>query len=284
MTRSMTAFARAQAGNMAWEIRTVNQRYLDPVFKLPDNLRVLEPDLRNILKDKVARGKVDCLFRYEMMSTEVAEAVINEEQLRHISRLVDHVASVSKNVAPISPLEILRWPGVLADDSTEFEELQTRIRDLFHEALESLVAMREREGAELQRLLLDRLDHLASIVNQVRREAPAIMEKLSVRMRDKIAELNVEPDTSRLEQELVYIAQKSDVYEELDRLDTHIEEVRSTLGTGGTIGRRLDFLMQELNREANTLSAKSSAAEMSIQAVELKVVIEQMREQIQNIE
>jgi uncharacterized protein (TIGR00255 family) len=219
-----------------------------------------------------------------MMSTDVAEAVINEEQLRHISRLVDHVASVSKNVAPINPLEILRWPGVLADDSTEFEELLTRIRDLFHEALESLVAMREREGAELQRLLLGRLDHLASIVNQVRQEAPAIMEKLSVRMRDKIAELKVEPDAGRLEQELVYIAQKSDVYEELDRLDTHIEEVRSTLGTGGPVGRRLDFLMQELNREANTLSAKSSAAEMSIQAVELKVVIEQMREQIQNIE
>ncbi|MEX2326971.1 MAG: YicC/YloC family endoribonuclease, partial [Pseudomonadales bacterium] len=204
--------------------------------------------------------------------------------LRHISRLVDHVASVSKNVAPVNPLELLRWPGVLTDDSEEFEELLVRIRALFSESLEALVAMREREGAELQRLILERLDSLANIVNQIRAEAPAIMERLSARVRDKIAELDVEMDTGRLEQELVYLAQKSDVYEELDRLDTHIEEVRSTLNTGGTIGRRLDFLMQELNREANTLSSKSSAAEMSIQSVELKVIIEQMREQIQNIE
>lgn len=269
---------------MAWEIRTVNQRYLDPVFKLPDNLRILEADLRNLLKHKVARGKIDCLFRWEVPGGEMAEAVVNEGQLRHISRLVDHVASVSKNVAPVNPLELLRWPGVLTDDSEEFEELLVRIRALFSETLEALVAMREREGAELQRLILERLDSLANIVNQIRAEAPAIMERLSARVRDKIAELDVEMDTGRLEQELVYLAHKSDVYEELDRLDTHIEEVRSTLNTGGTIGRRLDFLMQELNREANTLSSKSSAAEMSIQSVELKVIIEQMREQIQNIE
>ena len=198
--------------------------------------------------------------------------------------LIDHLASVSPNLAPINPLELLKWPGILHEDTDEFNVLLSTVQSVFEEAVEALVDMRKREGAELERVIRERLESLSAIVQDVRRQAPAIARRQSERLSERIAELGAEIDTGRLEQEVVYLAQKSDIAEELDRLDTHVEEVRGTLGQEGAIGRRLDFLMQELNREANTLSAKSVAAETSIQAVELKVVIEQMREQIQNIE
>ncbi len=284
MTRSMTAFARAGADHIAWEVRSVNQRFLEPSFKMPENLRQLEPDLRALLRGRLQRGKIECSLKIDSEALPGAEPQVNTASLHRLARLIDHVASVSSNLAPVNPLDVLRWPGVLHEDPLDFEELARRVRDAFSEALDSLVAMREREGSELSRVILERLAHVEEIVAEVRAQAPAINERLAVRIRDKISEVNVEMDAGRMEQELVYLAQKADVQEELDRLDTHIEEIRSTLSSSEPVGRRLDFLMQELNREANTLSSKATAAETSIQAVELKVIIEQMREQVQNIE
>jgi uncharacterized protein (TIGR00255 family) len=280
----MTAFARSQADQVTWEIRAVNQRYLDLSFRMPDNFRELEPELRNMLRDKVHRGKVDCALRMDGIAEGMNEPELDESKLEHLIRLVDHVASRNNNLSPVNPLELLKWPGVLVEPQSEMEDLLARVKQAFGGAITSLVSMREREGAELERLITERLDELTTIVSGIRDQAPQIVDNLSTRIREKIAELGTEIDTGRLEQELVYLSQRADVQEELDRLDTHVEEVRTTLAKQGPIGRRLDFLMQELNREANTLSSKSLAADVSIQAVELKVIIEQMREQVQNIE
>lgn len=284
MTRSMTAFARASGPHFTWEIRSVNQRHVDAGFRMPEEYRVAEPELRHALKDYVQRGKLDCALRVDATASAGIDGALNEEALRRLSRLIDHVASMGHDVAPVSPLEVLRWPGILIEESVDFEARKAEVVTTFREALENLVAMRTREGSELERLVLDRLDALAGIVADVRDKAPEFNRRLTERLEARIAALDVDVEPGRLEAELVIMAQKADVQEELDRLETHIREIRTTFDGVGPIGRRLDFLMQELNREANTLSSKSSAAEMSIQAVELKVFIEQMREQIQNIE
>ncbi|XOV86152.1 MAG: YicC/YloC family endoribonuclease [Pseudomonadota bacterium] len=284
MTKSMTAFARAGADHIAWEVRSVNQRFLEPSFRMPENLRQLEPELRLLLRDRLQRGKIECALKIDAEVLTGTTPEVNTASLHRLARLIDHVASVSAHLAPVNPLEVLRWPGVLQEDLVDFDELAKRVRDAFVAALDSLVAMREREGTLLAGLILERLDLLEAIVAEVRAQAPQMNERLATRIRDKISEVNVEVDAGRMEQELVYLAQKADVQEELDRLDTHIGEIRATLKSSEPVGRRLDFLMQELNREANTLSSKATAAETSIQAVELKVIIEQMREQVQNIE
>lgn len=284
MTKSMTAFARVQSDGFAWEIRSVNQRYLDASFKIPEHMRVLEPELRTILREHLHRGKVDCLLRTDLLGHDLDDPQIDSAELHRLMRLVDHIATVSTNLAPMDPLDVLRWPGILKEDSEEFESLLEKVKDQFATALRSLVDMREREGRKLANIVLERLDELCAIIESVRAQAPGITGKLSAKLRERIGELSTEVDQGRLEQELVYLAQKADIQEELDRLDAHVAEIRSALDSDKPVGRRLDFLMQELNREANTLSSKSSAAETSIQAVELKVVIEQMREQVQNIE
>lgn len=280
----MTAFARASAGRVSWELRSVNQRYLDPGFKIPDNMRILEPDLRNYLRSRLHRGKVDCVLRIDTQDEETADAKLDSQQLHKLLGVIGQLNDLAPGLAAVNPLELLKWPGVLKEDSAGFDQLLSTVQNVFRQAVDSLVGMREREGAELQRVVLERLDGISAIVSSVRQAMPTILDRQQQKLRDRIAELEVDVDPGRLEQELVYLAQKSDVAEELDRLTAHIEEVRSTLQEDGAVGRRLDFLMQELNREANTLSAKSIAAEVSIEAVELKVVIEQMREQIQNIE
>lgn len=284
MPKSMTAFSRADGPRFAWEIRAVNQRHLDANFRMPEEFRVLEPALRNCLKDYVNRGKLECSLRVDAAASSEAARTIDEQALQHLSRLLDHVSATGHATAAVSPVELLRWPGVLREETADFEALAEEVRSLFDDALKQLVAMREREGEELQRLILSRLESLADIVSRVRADVPGINERLIQRLRDRIRDLDVDADPARLETEIVIMAQKADVQEELDRLDTHIAEVRNAFNDDGPIGRRLDFLMQELNREANTLSSKSSAAEMSLDAVELKVLIEQMREQIQNIE
>ncbi|MDZ7686731.1 MAG: YicC/YloC family endoribonuclease [Gammaproteobacteria bacterium] len=284
MTNSMTAFARAGGQFFAWEIRSVNQRHLDVSFRMPEDYRAIEADLRAEMKRFVHRGKVECALRIESGAGAETSKTVDEEALRQLARLVDRVAAIGHNVAPVSPLELLKWPGVLQDESRDFEALTAEIKSLFVTAMENLVAMRAREGAELERVVLARLDSLSTIVDQIRAQVPSINERLLSRLRERVRELDAEADPARLETELVILAQKADVQEELDRLGAHVTEVRKTFKDEGPIGRRLDFLMQELNREANTVSSKSSAAEMSIEAVELKVLIEQMREQVQNIE
>jgi uncharacterized protein (TIGR00255 family) len=281
----MTAFARRESIGISWEIRSVNHRYLDHSFKIPDQFRSIEIALRNLLKQQLSRGKVDCLLRLNNAADVNASLQINETQVHKLRNALDQISQVFGNTAPLNPLDILRFPGVIDDaPSGDDDALLAEATTLFTQALNDLTAMRAREGKTLSLIIENRLDELAQLTAAVRLEAPIISARQKTRLVDRLAELQHEADSNRLDQELVYLAQKSDVVEELDRLDSHVEEIRSTLTESGPVGRRLDFLMQELNREANTLSSKAVAANTSIQAVELKVVIEQMREQIQNIE
>jgi uncharacterized protein (TIGR00255 family) len=284
MTNSMTAFAHREDNTLSWEIRSVNHRYLDHSFKIPDQFRAMETELRNRLKKTIFRGKVDCLLRINSAADDGTRLRVNEQHLHQLRNALDQVSRIMGTSPPLNPLELLRFPGVMDTTTAPEEDLLQQATELFEATLADLTAMRAREGNELRTIIYDKLAELQILTDAVRVEAPLITARQKARLDERLDELKIEVDSSRLEQELVYLAQKSDIAEELDRLDTHIAEVKSTLDTPGAVGRRLDFLMQELNREANTLSSKAVAANTSIQAVELKVIIEQMREQIQNIE
>ncbi len=288
MIHSMTAFARESAttdnGVLTVELRSVNHRYLDCSFKLPDALRPLEPRLRELAGKGLARGKLDCFIRLQAASVDAGALEVNEEQLRRVLAAAQQVARQLDQGQPINPLEVLRFPGVCDAPEESEEELQKEAEKLFEAAVKAMRKNRQREGEKLAALIEDRLDQVTVQVKAIRKELPALRRLQRDRITSRIEELGIELDHNRLEQELVHLAQKSDVDEELDRLDAHVEEVRRTIGKGSPCGRRLDFLMQELNREANTLSSKSTSSSTTQNAVELKVLIEQMREQIQNIE
>ena len=285
---SMTAFARESAdtdqGALTVEIRTVNHRYLDCSFKLPDVLRNLEVRLRQQLAAKLNRGKVECLFRLQPATAQAAAIEINRERLQQVIVAATTVALAMSRAQPVNPLELLQFPGVCSVAEANEDALQASAATLFDAALESLIENRAREGASLAAMIRDRLDQVEAETAATRELLPELKQQQRKRLLERLAELQVEVDNNRLEQELVYLAQKADVDEELDRLQTHVDEVRHALNQGGPCGRRLDFLMQELNREANTLSSKSNASSSTHSAVQLKVLIEQMREQIQNIE
>lgn len=284
MTNSMTAFARAESAGISWEVRSVNQRYLDVNLKIPDAYRFLEPRLRETLRNKLNRGKVDCLLRVETADLVDSKLELNTEFVTSLKAANEQIKQSIPDAREPTTLEYLDWPGVLSQTQVDREALGERVFEIFKSALDQHIEMRSREGVELERMIEDRLVTLSDIVVQVRSEVEKIQSRQQAKIRSRIEELGVEVDAGRLEQELVYQAQKSDVAEELDRLETHVAEVRSALASKKPIGRRLDFLMQELNREANTLSSKAIAADTTIAAVELKVIIEQMREQVQNIE
>ncbi|MEJ6514921.1 MAG: YicC/YloC family endoribonuclease [Pseudomonadales bacterium] len=284
MTKSMTAFTRLEKESVSWELRSVNHRYLDVTIKMPERLRSLEVGLRTALKKHLKRGKVDCLLKVEAESNTVEALSLNEPQLLKLIEVVKRAESIAGMQNSANIIDLVRWPGVLQEQQVDLGELASSVNLGFEEALVSLIDMRAREGAELGRIILEKLTELEAIVAVVRGEVPIIAARQKQKILDRLSELSSGADENRLEQELVYLAQKGDVAEELDRLDTHIEEIRGALASDEPSGRRLDFLMQELNREANTLSSKAVAANTSIQAVELKVIIEQMREQIQNIE
>ena len=284
----MTAFARESVdtdqGNLTVELRSVNHRYLDCSFKLPDLLRPLEPRLREQASGALARGKLDCLIRVQSHPGQSGEWQLDEQQLARLLAAANQVEQRLDNSRPLSALEVLQFPGVCRTEDRSEEVLQKTAADLFAKALEDLKEARLREGEKLARLVLDRLQQVESEVESTRAVLPQLMQQQRERVIARIKELGMDVDQDRLEQELVYMAQKADVDEELDRLEAHISEVRRALDKGGPCGRRLDFLMQELNREANTLSSKSTSSTTTQSAVELKVLIEQMREQIQNIE
>ena len=284
MTNSMTAFARAESAGISWEVRSVNQRYLDVNLKIPDAYRFLEPQLRETLRNKLNRGKVDCLLRVETADLEDSKLELNTEFVASLKAATEQIKQSIPDAREPTTLEYLDWPGVLSQTQVDREALGERVFEIFKSALDQHIEMRSREGVGLERMIEDRLVTLSDIVVQVRSEVDKIQSRQQAKIRSRIEELGVDVDAGRLEQELVYQAQKSDVAEELDRLETHVAEVRSALASKKPIGRRLDFLMQELNREANTLSSKAIAADTTIAAVELKVIIEQMREQVQNIE
>ena len=284
MTKSMTAFARSESGHISWEIRSVNHRYLEVGVKVPDAFRSLEIGLRNKLKARLNRGKIDCQLRIGHSQASEASLSIDEKLLEDLTGALATIIPKLETVAPVNPLEVLKWPGLLSEPTEDEETIKRTVVELFDAALAQLIEMRSSEGAELRKIILEKLADLRSIVEQAATEAPIISARQRTKMISKLNDLKIEADPGRIEQELVIMAQKSDVAEELDRLNTHIEEVSATLDSKEAVGRRLDFLMQELNREANTLSSKAVATNTTIQAVELKVAIEQMREQIQNIE
>lgn len=287
MIHSMTAFARAEQagthGTLSWELRSVNHRYLEPHLRLPESFRDLEGAVREALRNGLSRGKVECTLRFSDDSTGKALQV-DLERAAQLVAAAESVASLIKQPAALNPLEVLGWPGVLVANAADPQALNQNALALFTEALNELKKGREREGAELAKLLNERLDSILEQVVTLRELVPQMLATQRQKILDRCADMQAELDPQRLEQELVILAQKSDVAEELDRLSTHVSEVRRVLKSGGQAGRRLDFLMQELNREANTLGSKAFDTRSTQAAVNLKVLIEQMREQVQNIE
>lgn len=284
---SMTAFARTEEaapwGTLQVEIRSVNQRYLEPHFRLPDTLRDLEPVLREALRSRLARGKVECSVRFE--SAEAVQApTVNTTRLAAISEALNIIQQQVPSAIPPTTLELLSQPGVMETQHLDQEAIKATAKTLFDQALEELIEARAREGEKLAEMITSRLTAVSQQVASVKSLLPQILERQRGQLLERLEIAKTELDPQRLEAELVLVAQKADVDEELDRLSAHVEEVSRQLAQKGPKGRRLDFLMQELNREANTLSSKSVVAESTRCAVELKVLIEQMREQIQNIE
>lgn len=288
MIRSMTAFARAErrdeTGHLSCEIRSVNHRYLEPSFRLSDTLRELEFPLREKLRKALTRGKVDVFLRFETADAAVADVEINRALAQKLVAAAAEIDQMSRHAAPLNATDILRLPGVIQSKEADHEALIAAAGQLFDLALADFIAMREREGAELKGLIEGRLDAMQAETDKVKVRIPEIIQHYQERLRARLAEVKTELNAERLEQEMVLFAQKIDVAEEMDRLNAHVAEIRRVLGGGGAVGRRLDFLMQELNREANTLGSKSVSADSSQSSVELKVLIEQMREQIQNLE
>jgi len=287
MVHSMTAFARAERagahGTLSWELRSVNHRYLEPHLRLPDAFRELEGAVREALRGGLSRGKVECTLRWN----EEAGSQAPKLDLARAAELIEAaqaVAALIQQPAAIDPLQVLALPGVMVSESVDTQAMQAGALALFNEALEEMKAGRAREGAELAKLINDRLDAMAEDIAALREQVPQMLTAHRQKILDRFAEVRAELDPVRLEQELVLLAQKSDVAEELDRLATHVREVRRVLASPGAAGRRLDFLMQELNREANTLGSKAFDPRSTQAAVNLKVLIEQMREQVQNIE
>lgn len=287
MVSSMTAFARisqeSNFGRFTWEIRSVNSRYLEPIIRLPDTLRDLEPALRELLNQHLSRGKVECSLRFQAQQAD-ARFNVNENLVHQLVQAADQVQAIIGPGQAIDVLEVLQWPGVLSHEEADSKKLKDAVLDTFKQALEQAQLARAREGQELAKLILQRMQQMKPLVAQVQQEMPAALVLQQQQLHQRLGELKEQLDPNRLEAEMLILAQKADVAEELDRLNTHIQEVERILKQNEPIGRRLDFMMQELNREANTLSSKALTTTITNAAVELKVLIEQAREQIQNIE
>jgi uncharacterized protein (TIGR00255 family) len=288
MIRSMTAFARelhrGDEGELVWEIRTVNHRYLEAFVRMPEDLRGLETKVRERLGQRLKRGKVDCGLRYKPGTSGAATLSVNRELVRSLREAADEIGSLTGHAARPDPMELMRWPGVMQEQPLDLTPVQERAMSLLEQAIDELVATREREGRRLGDLLRERCAGMRSHGRQVRERMPRVLEEIRDRLKARLEEVLEQMDEQRLEQEMVLLAQRLDVDEEMDRLATHLDEVERVLDEGGAVGRRLDFLMQELNREVNTLTSKSSDVDITRHAVDMKVLIEQMREQIQNLE
>lgn len=286
MTRSMTAFAAFSTNygetEVKWEIRSVNSRYLEIHFRLPEQFRSIEASLREYLRQSLSRGKIEISLRINE-GIKQSQLLVNESLVKSLLNAVNEVEQHMPASTAFSPMELLKWPGVLQEqEHAALSEAQ--LLESFNNVLASLTEGRLREGTKLKDLIEQRLDALMAIIDQLRAELPQILKRQETLLKDRIQKLVLDVDPMRLEQEAVLLIQKADVEEEVDRIEIHISEVRRILTQTDPIGRRLDFLMQELNREANTLSSKSIAILSTQAAIDLKVLIEQMREQIQNIE
>ncbi|MCI0668351.1 MAG: YicC family protein [Methylococcaceae bacterium] len=288
MIRSMTAFAGSEAEIdatvYAWEIRSVNHRYLDVNIRIPDHLRTLETGFRSLITQQLKRGKIDCSLNCQRESGSSNDIHIDRHRLTALIRVMREIESEIHDASPCSALEIMQWPGIIVERKVDPDALKDAIENLLRIAVSRIIECREREGARLADVIADRCQRFKEQVRSVRLRLPAIAEKLRLRLHSKLEEISAEVDPLRFEQEIVFLLQKMDVDEELERLTTHIVEVERVLENEDIAGRRLDFLLQELNREANTLGSKSLDRETTQACVEMKVLIEQMREQVQNIE
>ncbi|WP_086982040.1 YicC/YloC family endoribonuclease [Vibrio aphrogenes] len=288
MIYSMTAYARKEIksdwGNAVWEIRSVNQRYLETYFRLPEQFRGLEPILRERFRKRLARGKVECHLRFEANSKAQSDLNINEDLAKQVIKAANQVMSLTGEESRINPFQVMNWPGVMEAPEQDMDTIQKELLEAFEEAMSDFIDARGREGANMKALIDQRLEAITAEAAKVRARMPEILQWQRDRLLNKFEEAKIELDSSRVEQELILLAQKSDVAEELDRLDSHVKEATNIMKKGGACGRKLDFMMQEFNREANTLASKSISTDVTASGVELKVLIEQMREQIQNIE
>jgi len=287
MIHSMTAFSRVEVkgdwGNAVWEIRSVNQRFLETYFRLPEQFRSIESVLRERFRKQLNRGKVECNLRFNANASQKNNLSLNKDLAL---QLIEHAGWVNEQTlnSQLNPVEIMRWPGVMEAEEADMSQIQTEILAGFDQALKDFIAARASEGENMKLLIEQRLDAITAEAEKVKAFMPEIIEWQRNRIIDKFTTAKIELESTRVEQELVLLAQKMDVDEEIDRLHSHVKETKSILKKGGAQGRRLDFMMQEFNREANTLGSKSINADITNSAVELKVLIEQMREQIQNIE
>lgn len=288
MPYSMTGFARqthqAEWGEITCEVRSVNHRYLEPNLRLPELLRPQETAIRDGLRKRLQRGKVDVSFQLNLSSQTQQNLTIDTQVLDQLYDAVRQANVAYPDITSTDPLALLQWPGVLKQTPLDTDIIETAAFELFDQTVTALLEHRQREGKELQSLIEDRLTEIDVLVTSTREHMPAILAAQKEKLRQRLEDFKTDLDETRLEQEMVILANKADVAEELDRLQTHITEVQHILKQKGPIGRRLDFMMQELNREANTLSSKSLTSETTQTAVSIKVLIEQMREQIQNIE
>lgn len=288
MIYSMTAYSRKEVkgdwGSAVWEIRSVNQRYLETYFRLPEQFRGLEPVLRERFRKRLARGKVECALRFEANPAAKGELTINETLANQVIKAAEQVMHMTGELSRINPFQVMNWPGVMEAQEQDMDQVNKDLLSAFDDAISDFIEARGREGENMKALITQRLDAISAEVTKVRARMPEILEWQRERLFSKFEEAKVELDPSRVEQELILLAQKSDVAEELDRLDSHVKEANNILNKGGACGRRLDFMMQEFNRESNTLASKSISTDITASGVELKVLIEQMREQIQNIE
>ena len=288
MIRSMTAFAGNETDigdlTISCELRTVNHRYCDITLRLPDRLRFVEAELRSIIAAKLNRGKVELSLNYKKQAKNGSSFIINTDALATLLAATSAIERQMPGPLSFSALEVLAFPGIQQEPDIDMEQLSLGLTTLVDQTLAQLLEAREREGTQLKLLIEERCAKMLGFVILAGKRMPEVLLLIRNKLKDRIAELVAEPDFNRLEQELVLLAQKLDITEELDRLETHINEVLRVLKQQDPVGRRLDFLMQELNREANTLGSKSADKEMTQIAIELKVLIEQMREQVQNIE
>ena len=287
MTRSMTGFARSQAqgdwGEVVWELRSVNHRYLDIHLRLPDALRALEPAIREAVSRVVSRGKID--IGAKLATTDDTQSIeIDEQRLAALGEALSQVRSTVIDCRAPDALRLLTYPGVQREREPDTDAIQRDALAALKDALDQLQSMREDEGSRLAAMLVDRAHQIREHADAAAARVPQAREAWHEKLSARLAELEIEADPARLEQELIFTAQKMDVAEEIDRLHSHVEALEKALKKKEPIGRRLDFLMQEFNREANTLGSKSQDSELTAHAVEMKVLIEQMREQVQNIE
>ena len=288
MLRSMTGFARSErataAGLLAWEIRSVNHRYLEVSLRLPEELRGSEAEYRRAISVAARRGKVDASLYLRPVTATGRELALDDAML---DRLIEQASAVRRRLGAegrIDAVDLLRWPGVVREAEKDAAPLAAAAMDLLAEALASFTTSRAAEGERIAQMLSSRSSQVSTIVDEVRSRLPEVQSRIRAKLQERLAAIGAEVNPDRLEQEIAILVQKMDVAEELDRLQSHVEEMSTTLASGEAVGRKLDFLMQEFNREANTLSSKSQDVETTRKAVELKVLIEQMREQVQNVE